>query len=31
LAARQRAMRITADNVASILRGAPQNVVNPAR
>ncbi|HKY41139.1 MAG TPA: D-2-hydroxyacid dehydrogenase [Polyangiaceae bacterium] len=29
LAARRRAMRITADNVAGILNGAPQNVVNP--
>ena len=30
LAARRRAMQITADNVAGILRGAPQNLVNPA-
>jgi glycerate dehydrogenase len=29
LAARRRAMQITADNVAAILRGAPQNLVNP--
>jgi glycerate dehydrogenase len=29
LAARRRAMQITADNVAGILNGAPQNVVNP--
>jgi glycerate dehydrogenase len=29
LAARRRAMQITADNVAGILSGAPQNVVNP--
>jgi glycerate dehydrogenase len=31
LAARRRAMQITADNVRGILRGAPQNVVEPAR
>jgi glycerate dehydrogenase len=30
LAARRRAMQITADNVAGILNGAPQNLVNPA-
>jgi glycerate dehydrogenase len=30
LAARRRAMRITADNVAAILNRAPRNVVNPA-
>jgi glycerate dehydrogenase len=30
LAARRRAMQITADNVRGILRGAPQNVVPPA-
>jgi glycerate dehydrogenase len=30
LAARRRAMQITADNVAAILRGEPQNVVNAA-
>ena len=30
LAARRRAMLITAENVAAILRGAPQNLVNPA-
>jgi glycerate dehydrogenase len=30
LAARRRAMQITADNVAGILAGTPQNVVNPA-
>jgi glycerate dehydrogenase len=29
LAARRRAMRITAENVRCILRGAPQNCVNP--
>lgn len=29
LAARRRAMQITADNVRGILQGAPQNVVNP--
>jgi glycerate dehydrogenase len=29
LAARLRAMQITADNVAGILNGAPQNLVNP--
>jgi glycerate dehydrogenase len=31
LAARRRAMHITAENVRGILRGAPQNVVNPLR
>lgn len=31
LAARRRAMQITAENVRGILRGAPQNVVNPPR
>ena len=30
-AARRRAMQITAENVRAILRGAPQNVVNPSR
>ncbi len=31
LAARRRAMRISAENVRGILSGTPQNVVNPSR